>query len=175
MYLLSVLVSIIVAKISDMVTKIKLEEKGYIYKRLIKPVSFDAFINLILKLIPYLNLISASLEIILTTILLTNEKILLEFIKKSENMYSAKNVKDIYECCPVKEDVLKDAMILDGADEIAIDKEMNKVETYLKGIQLDNSIWSVLDRVEFTEEEYKWACAQYNAEQLIEDIQLIVH
>lgn len=166
-WFLIVLIIIVSNKVSEVLMKSKLKKKGYIYKSSF----FSSVTSLVLILTPKLNLYYYFILLYVTIRSLVDDKFLFKITKNS--IHSAENVKRVYESTQIEKDVLKEAMTLDGADEKTIDDEMEKVDLLSRGItKEDDLIGRFCNTLEYSEEEYNWACAQYNAEKLLEELEL---
>lgn len=169
-WLLSVALVFLSDKTCTAILKAKLKKMGYLSKKVEARSILTNVIAWILLLTPYLNLVLLATILGSTAASLISDKFLL---KHSENSrHSASDVKGVYEARPIKKEVLKDAMVLDGADEKIIAEEMQKVDTLVRGIVPSDDLLSIIHNTpDYTEEEYNWACAQYNAEMLVKEIE----
>ncbi|MDE5630567.1 MAG: hypothetical protein K2G03_01275 [Bacilli bacterium] len=169
-WLLSVVLVILSDKVCTALMKAKLKKMGYLRKKVEARSLLTTIIAWILVLTPYLNLVLLATILGSTAASLVSDKFLLKHSETSR--HSASDVKEVYEARPIKKEVLKDAMTLDGADEKVIEEEMKKVDTFVKGIVSSDDLISVVHNCpDYTEEEYNWACAQYNAEMLVKEIE----
>ena len=127
MYIISVFMTLVANFVSNRLINNELESLGYVVKSK-RSSKLSLGISMSLNFIPFLNLIISILNTILTCVGLCNEKILLDITKYKR--HDPENVIVDYKRTGVKKEVLKDAFILDGAEEKDIKEELKKLEDY---------------------------------------------
>ncbi len=171
-YLGSVAGAMLVNLWSGLVTHKRLKDLGYIEKMFKKRFSLANLIQLICIFTPGLN-IAVSAFLAFATIKSMNDDDLVLAMYHTR-CYSSESVKKRYERDNVQEDVLRDAMTLDGADEELIQEQIKKIEQQKLGYEENYESRSVLLRPvpDFTDEEYLWACAEEYAKSVVDAIAL---
>jgi len=152
-YLSSVLITFIVNYVTDAIIKKKIIDSGEIYKGK-KVTKKNLIFGIIMNFIPYLNLLISLLTILLIVLIVKNEEIF--SMSTSKIRKSPQDVKNIFERQNKSEQMLIESMILDGADDDTISKEMELIKNEVPF---------------YTEQEYNFACAQHQANQMLSEIE----
>lgn len=171
-YIASVIINLIVNKLSNDIIKEKILDMGYICKGK-KPTLGKLIWNLILILTPYLNILNSLFNGILTLVVVSNDEILLKF--GGELKYSPERVKFSYERENISKKVLEDMLTLDGADKEIVEEELKKVKSEKNGLAKKEKLgyfttW-IDDSPTFTKKDYDLACAQELANQMLFEIE----
>lgn len=148
----------------------KLEDMGYIVKSK-KTTKSKTIINLILNLIPNINLLIALLNAIIITISLNNEKVF--DIITEEIRHTPDNVIFQFKKNYIDKKTLDENFILDGANNETKKEELSKFNDYKRFVNKNNkSHFSFFeDSPYFEEKDYKKAKAQLLAKSFLEEIE----
>lgn len=128
LYITSVLITLLSNIITNNIINNKIENMGYMMKSK-RTTKTSFWISVSLNFVPYLNILITILSDILCCVSLFNEKFLLELTK--DRRHSVNEVIDEYKRNSIKKDVIKEALILDGADDKIIKEEFNKMNSYV--------------------------------------------
>lgn len=170
-YLGSVIGVILVNFWGNISIKKRLKELGYIDKEVRGEFGLKELVSLIFLFTPFVNVLMAAFMVFLTIKAMKDDDTLFDIFKGK--YYSAADVKRNYERDNVKEEVLRDAFTLDGADEKLIQEEIQKIEQQKRGYEEVDSSRSSMDlKPSFSDKEYLWACAEEYAKSVVEAISL---
>jgi len=152
-YFISVLISILVTNGCDVALRNKVKDMGYIYKGK-KHSKISSIVSLSKYFIPYLNIISTSIEALLSIYLMKHEELIVKF----GSLITPETAVQIYKRYPIDEQKIKDMLILDGANEEVISEEIKNVK-------------KEQNETTYSEYDYNLACSIIAANQQIFEIE----
>jgi len=126
-YIISIIITLLSNFVTNKLMNRKIENMGYVAKSK-RTTKTSLAISFALNFIPYFNIILTVLNAILCVVAVNYDKLFLEITKDKRH-----NSDDVIASCKrnlIKNDVLKDAMILDGASEKEIKEEFKKIKNY---------------------------------------------
>lgn len=170
MYILSIFITLLANFLTNRLINNELVSMGYVVKsKRNSKISFG--ISFSLNFIPYLNLIISILSTILCCASLCNEKLLLEITR--ERRHDPDDVISEYKRSGIKKDVLKDVMVLDGANKKEIKEELKKVDNYTNFASKEKSWFGITldDTPIYNEKDYNNALALKLAKEFIFEIE----
>lgn len=170
MYILSIFITLLSNFLTNRLINNELVSMGYVVKsRRSSKISFG--ISISLNLIPFVNLIMSILGTILCCVGLCNEKLLLEITRAIR--HDPIDVISEYKRSGIKKDVLKDVMILDGANKKEIKEELKKVDNYTNFASKEKSWFGTIldDTPIYNEKDYNNALALKLAKEFIFEIE----
>ena len=170
LYITSVLITLLSNVITNNIINNKIENMGYMMKSK-RTTKTSFWISVSLNFVPYLNIIITILSDILCCVSLFNEKFLLELTK--DRRHRVNEVIDEYKRNSIKKDVIKEALILEGADDKIIKEEFNKMNSYVNFASKET--WWVGDYLDddpiYNEKDFNKAQAIKLAKDLLVDIE----
>lgn len=170
MYIISIVMALVANVVSNKLIRNELESMGYIVKSK-RSSKLSTGIAISLNFIPFLNLIISILNTILTCVGLCNEEFLLKVTR--EKIHDPENVIVDYKRTGVKKEVLKEAFILDGANEKDIKDEFKNLSNYTNfSTQEKGWLGTFLDEDPiYNENDYNKACALKLAKEFLNELE----